>query len=51
MAENRRKEIGVRKVLGASVGSLVQLCTKEFTALVIVAMAIAIPTGWWAMTR
>ncbi|GAA4334251.1 ABC transporter permease [Mucilaginibacter gynuensis] len=49
MAESRAKEIGIRKVLGASVRSVVQLLTKDFVVLVIIAIVIATPIGWWAM--
>jgi putative ABC transport system permease protein len=49
MAENRIKEIGVRKVLGASVVTITRLLTKDFLKLVIVALAIAIPIAWWSM--
>ena len=48
-ASQRVKEIGVRKVLGASVGSLFNLLSKEFLMLVGIAFAIAAPLGWWAM--
>jgi putative ABC transport system permease protein len=51
MAENRQKEIGIRKVLGASIISIVQLLTREFVALVIVAIVIASPIGWWLMHK
>ncbi|MEM9896164.1 MAG: ABC transporter permease [Bacteroidota bacterium] len=46
----RQKEIGVRKVLGASVVSLVRLLSKEFVLLFVVALAIAIPFSWWVMS-
>jgi putative ABC transport system permease protein len=49
-AEQRTKEIGVRKVLGASVSQLVLLMSKDFTKLVLVAIAIGIPAGWWVMS-
>lgn len=51
MAENRSKEIGIRKVLGASVMSIMQLLTKEFVTLVIIAIVIASPIGWWLMNK
>ena len=47
----RTKEIGVRKVLGASVGHLVALLSRDFMALVAVAFAVAVPGAWWAMDR
>jgi len=45
----RTKEIGVRKVLGASVRQLIFLLSKEFLYLVLVALVIAIPLTWWVM--
>jgi putative ABC transport system permease protein len=50
-ASQRVKEIGVRKVLGASVGSLFNLLSKDFLILVGLAFAIAAPLGWWAMDK
>jgi putative ABC transport system permease protein len=47
----RTREIGIRKVLGASVGSIVQLLSKEFLILVFIAAFIAFPLGWWAMNK
>jgi putative ABC transport system permease protein len=51
MAENRIKEIGVRKVLGASVANITTLLSKDFVKLVFVAIVIASPVAWWAMSR
>lgn len=48
-AEQRRKEIGVRKVLGSSVNGIVQLLSKDFIRLVIFALLIAGPIAWWMM--
>ena len=50
-AEARTKEIGVRKVLGASVSSIVTLLSKDFLKLVLIAIVIASPIAWWAMNR
>lgn len=49
MAENRIKEIGVRKVLGASVITITRLLTKDFLKLVMISLLIAVPISWWAM--
>ena len=51
MAENRIKEIGVRKVLGASVANITTLLSKDFVKLVVVAIVIASPVAWWAMSK
>lgn len=48
-AEQRRKEIGVRKVLGSSVAGIVRLLSKDFMALVLVAILLAVPIGWYLM--
>ena len=50
-AEARTKEIGVRKVLGASVSSIVALLSKDFLRLVLIAIVIASPIAWFAMNR
>ncbi|GAB3895767.1 ABC transporter permease [Spirosoma agri] len=51
MAEQRTKEIGVRKVLGASVSSLVALLSQDFLKLVGIAILIASPVAGWAMAQ
>jgi putative ABC transport system permease protein len=48
-AEKRTKEIGIRKVLGASVAIIVKKLSKDFLALVVLADIIAIPIAWWVM--
>ena len=50
-AERRRKEIGVRKVMGASVGSIVVLLARDFAALVLIGFAVAAPLAWLGMGR
>jgi putative ABC transport system permease protein len=50
-AEQRKKEIGIRKVLGASVNQVTVLLSKEFLRLVAVGVIIAVPISWWAMTK
>ncbi len=49
--EQRTKEIGIRKVLGASVAGIVQLLSKDFVKLVLTALVIASPIAWWAMNQ
>ncbi len=49
MAENRSKEIGIRKVLGASIGSIAAMLSKEFVLLVGISILIATPIGWYCM--
>lgn len=51
MIEQRVKEIGVRKVLGASVSSITGLLSKDFLILVVLAFFIASPLAWWAMNQ
>jgi putative ABC transport system permease protein len=50
-AEQRSKEVSIRKVLGASVTGLARLLSKEFVWLVGVAFLIAVPVSWWAASR
>ncbi|WP_336517743.1 ABC transporter permease [Pollutibacter soli] len=50
-AEQRIKEIGVRKVLGASVFNVSSLLSKDFLKLVLIANGIAFPVAWWAINR
>jgi len=50
-AEQRIKEIGIRKVLGASVRSLFRLLSLEFLVLVVIALFIATPVAWYAMNK
>jgi len=49
--ERRTKEIGIRKILGASVSAIIKLVTKEFLILVAIAFVIAAPISWWAMNK
>ena len=51
MAENRIKEIGVRKVLGASVAGIATLLSKDFIRLVVISIVIASPVAWWSMNK
>lgn len=51
ITNTRTKEIGVRKVLGASVIQIIALLSKGFIALVLVAFLIALPISWWAMNN
>lgn len=50
-AERRSKEIGIRKVLGASIGSIVGLISRDFLKLIMVALIIASPLAWLAMNN
>ncbi len=49
--EQRTKEVGIRKVMGASVVGIVALLSKDFLKLILIAIVIASPVGWYAMTH
>lgn len=51
MAEQRNKEIGIRKVLGASVGNITAMLSGDFVKLVAISILVASPIAWWAMTK
>jgi len=50
-SEMRTKEIGIRKVIGASTSSLIQLLSREFLALVLIGNLVAWPLAWWAIHK
>ena len=50
-AERRRKEIGIRKVLGASVEGIVSRLSTDFLKLVLISAVIASPAAWWAINK
>jgi putative ABC transport system permease protein len=50
-AEQRIKEIGVRKVLGATISDIVSMLSKDYMLLVLIASEVAIPLAWWAMNK
>jgi putative ABC transport system permease protein len=49
IAEQKTKEIGIRKVMGASVGNVLRLLSREFIVLIIIAFFIAVPIAWWRL--
>lgn len=50
-AQKRRKEIGIRKVIGASVSSITTMLSKDFLKLVLLSLVIAFPVSWWLMNN
>src|SRR6185437_3542501 len=50
-AEQRTKEIGIRKILGANVSTIVGMLSKDFILLVLIAIAFATPLAWWIMSN
>jgi putative ABC transport system permease protein len=50
-AQKRQKEIGIRKVIGASVSNVVAMLSKDFLILVLIALCIAFPASWWFMNN
>ena len=51
MAVRRKKEVGIRKVLGASIAQIIYLFSREFTVLILIAFAIAAPVAWYMMSN
>ena len=51
IAQKRQKEIGIRKVVGASVGNIAVMLSKDFVKLVLISVLIAFPVAWWAMNQ
>ena len=51
MAEQRTREIGIRKVLGANVQGIVRLLSADFIKLVLLSFTIAVPVAWWFMHK
>lgn len=49
MAEQRTKEIGVRKVMGATMGNIIYLLSKDFSVLIIIAFILSIPIAWYGI--
>jgi len=51
LAEQKSKEIGIRKVLGATIGNIIQLLSKEFVQLIILAIFLGIPVAWYFLNQ
>ena len=50
-AQKRQKEIGIRKVIGASVSNILAMLSKDFLMLVLIALCVALPVSWWAANK
>src|SRR5262249_19190017 len=50
-AQKRQKEIGIRKVIGASVNDIVVMLSSDFLKLVLLSLLIAFPVSWWLMSQ
>jgi ABC-type antimicrobial peptide transport system permease subunit len=50
-AQKRRKEIGIRKVIGASVVNITTMLSKDFFRLIFISLAISFPVSWWLMSN
>jgi putative ABC transport system permease protein len=50
-ARKRKKEIGIRKVVGASAGNIAIMLSKDYLKLVVISMLIAFPLAWWLMNQ
>src|SRR5882672_9520056 len=51
VVEQRRKEIGIRKVMGANIPQIATMLSKDFVTLVLIAVVIASPIGYWVMNK
>jgi putative ABC transport system permease protein len=50
-AQVKTREIGIRKVLGSSVGGIIRLLANEFVLLIIISILIAVPIAWYSMSK
>ena len=51
IAQQKTKEIGIRKVLGASISEIVQMLARDFVMVIVIAMLIATPVAWYFMNK